>query len=115
MQKTEQIIEDLMKKRHWSLDQWKYSKDIIDRTVYLINYLSPHNLWKGYEAIQQIRDEALQQQKQEIVEEIKGMINNPKKYTWIDREGMNLIEEITIDLDSLTTQEKDLSVNKKEE
>jgi hypothetical protein len=39
---------------HWTLEQWKNSDDPIDRTIWYISTLSPHNLWKGREAIEHI-------------------------------------------------------------
>lgn len=50
-------LEEILKKKDWTMEQWKNSEDIIDRTVYFISYLSPHNLWKGYEAIQNLSNE----------------------------------------------------------
>ncbi|MEK9207687.1 MAG: hypothetical protein AAB922_04345 [Patescibacteria group bacterium] len=37
---------------------WKDSADPVERTAYYISYLSPHNLWKAKEALQQLLIEA---------------------------------------------------------
>lgn len=48
-------------------EQMKESKDIIDRTVWFINTLSPHNLHKGREAL----DELIKAQSNELVSKIE--------------------------------------------
>lgn len=41
---------ELVNKRFWSLEQWKTGNDI-ERLVWFISTLSPHNLWRAEEAI----------------------------------------------------------------
>lgn len=42
------------RKMDWTMEDFKTSADIIDRTVWFIATLSPHNLWKGEEAIRKL-------------------------------------------------------------
>ena len=55
-----------------------------------------------WDSISQIIDEAVEKER----EEIKKMVNDPTRYTWIDIEGEKLIEEITKDLDTLSKKER---------
>ena len=43
---------EMVKKKEWTSDQWKNGNDI-ERLVWFISTLSPHNLWKAEEAIAQ--------------------------------------------------------------
>lgn len=65
---------------HWTLEQWKTSKNIIDRTVWFINTLSPWNLWKGYDAIKEIEHQA----KQEAYREFEEIIGKYEKVQGFD-------------------------------
>ena len=49
--------EKALKRKNWTMEDFKNSEDILDRTVWFIATLSPHNLWKGYEALNQREDE----------------------------------------------------------
>jgi hypothetical protein len=44
----------MSEKKMKSYEEYKNSEDIIERTVYWIAQLSPHNLWKGDEAIRDL-------------------------------------------------------------
>jgi uncharacterized protein YllA (UPF0747 family) len=48
---TNPLIEKAITKKNWTLKDLKNSKDPIDRLVWFISIQSPHNLWRGYEAI----------------------------------------------------------------
>jgi hypothetical protein len=55
----------------------KTSKDIVDRTAYFIATLSPHNLWKGRDAINGLlasqKEAVYQQGRAEAIEEVKRL------------------------------------------
>lgn len=46
---------DVLKRRmHYSLDDWNHSESDVERLVYFISYLSPHNMHKGAHAIEEL-------------------------------------------------------------
>ena len=63
--------EESIKRKNWTSEDWKNSKDHIDRLVYFIAYLSPHNLWKAHEDIASL----LLKQREEFKEEYKEGVN----------------------------------------
>lgn len=46
----EQIKEDI-KRKDWTSVQWRESPEDIDRLIWYISSLSPHNLWKARGAV----------------------------------------------------------------
>lgn len=65
--------EDLTQKRSWTDEQWKNGNDI-ERLVWFISTLSPHNLWKAQEAIESLLTQQAKQHKAELEEERKKVI-----------------------------------------
>lgn len=45
--------EQSFEKKNWNVEDWKKSQDKIDRLVWYIAGLSPHNLWEGEKALKQ--------------------------------------------------------------
>ena len=56
MTKPSKAVEEI-KKKDWNLDQWKNSKDPLDRLVWFIGSLSPHNYWRGRQELNQLVEE----------------------------------------------------------
>lgn len=65
-------IEELVRRKDWTGEQWKNSPDKIDRLAYFISYLSPHNLWKAVEAIEEFKREELSLQQKELRGHLEG-------------------------------------------
>ncbi len=68
--------------------EWKNDEDVITRTVYFISYLSPHNLWKGYKAIQDL----LKKRDEQYAMEISAYKSNEEQRMTVFKAG--LIKEI---------------------
>jgi len=47
--KNDKQLEERMS---WSFSKWRDSKDRLDRMIWFIGSLSPHNYWRGWEALQ---------------------------------------------------------------
>ena len=47
----EEIHNHAVKRIHWTMDQWRKSKEMEDRLVAYISNLSPYNWWKGRKAL----------------------------------------------------------------
>lgn len=66
----EEFKEDF-KRKDWTSEDWKNSKDSVDRLIWFISSLSPHNLWKAREAIRQersrVREETIEEKKKELL------------------------------------------------
>ena len=56
---------------HKPYTEYKDSEDRIERLTYWIWQLSPHNLWKGYEALKELERESRREGRRSIIEEIK--------------------------------------------
>lgn len=69
MSKEEQdeILHASINRKDWTMSEWKESDNIIDRTVWFIHQLSPHNLWTGYKALKELEAETRKQVAEEIV------------------------------------------------
>jgi len=52
------IIEEGIKRKNWSLEDWKTSKDDLDRLIWFIAIQSPHNLWRAIEPLLILHDKA---------------------------------------------------------
>lgn len=74
-----EVIKEFMKssqsewerRRHKDYTEWKDSTDKIERLVYFINYLSPHNIWKGAEAIEELLTETIDQAVTQALERVE--------------------------------------------
>lgn len=62
----EQQLKEDFKRKDWTREQWLNSDDPIDRLIYVIADYSPHNMWKGREAIRQL----IQTEKQAVALDI---------------------------------------------
>lgn len=65
----EKIKEDI-KRKDWTSPQWMNSKDDMDRLIWYISSLSPHNLWKAREIIRSALQEAYTKGKEDTAREI---------------------------------------------
>ena len=67
-----------------TFEDFRNAKDQIGRTIYYINGLSPHNLWKADEAI----DELIRQNQLQLLEELE------KKSEIFPERGIGSIEPV---------------------
>jgi hypothetical protein len=47
-------LEENLQGKNWTGADQKNSEDALDRLMYFISYLSPHNLWKAREAVEEL-------------------------------------------------------------
>lgn len=106
--KTKQARE-LRKKIDRSLDDWKNSKDDLDRLVWFIAIQSPHNLWRAREALGQVLtakekevieriDKAISQSRKEVIKKVESQLYTEEGFL---REDGRLSCDITKVLQSL--------------
>jgi len=62
-------------KRNWTLNQWKDSKDKLDRLVWFISIQSPHNLWRARVSIQEL----ISKTQQDTIEGMKETLEEGEK------------------------------------